>query len=275
MTRIVRSTLTLALLAPWAAAVAGTSPSAPALSAEQVIEKNVAARGGLQAWRAVRTMSFAGKMDAGGKNNPQVPFLLELKRTRKSRLEIDFADDKAIQVYDGAAGWKLRPFLGRRDIEPFTQEEAQSAAAEFDLDGPLVDYTQKGTKVELEGMDRVEDRDTYKLKLTVRGGHVRRLWIDAKTFLEAKIEGVPRRLDGKLHPVEIYYRDYRPVSGLIVPYALETVVGGVKRTPGQPPVPSRKMTIENVVVNPELDDVLFTKPSLDVTTGKAKPGVSS
>jgi hypothetical protein len=52
--------------------------------------------------------------------------------------------------------------------------------------------------------------------------------------------------------VEIYYRDYKSVNGLMVPYVLETTVQGAKQ--------SHKMTIETVVVNPKLDDVLFTKP---------------
>ena len=242
------------------AAVAADSTAAPAsLSAGQVVEKNIAAKGGLQAWRAVQTMSFSGKMDAGGKQNVQLPFSMELKRPRKLRVEIEFANDRAVQVYDGANGWKLRPFLGRRDIESFNAEELKSASMESDLDGPLVDYALKGTTVELAGVEKVEGHSAYKLKLTMKGGQVRHLWIDAQTFLEVKIEGTPRRMDGKMRPVEVYYRDFRPVNGLMVPYVLETAVGGSKQT--------NKMTIEKVVVNPDLEDSRFTKPGLGAAPG--------
>src|SRR5258708_28325803 len=37
----------------------------PSLTAQQIVEKHVAARGGLQAWRAVQTMSWSGNMEAG------------------------------------------------------------------------------------------------------------------------------------------------------------------------------------------------------------------
>ena len=47
---------------------------------------------------------------------------------------------------------------------------------------------------------------------------------DEKTFLEVKIEGQPRRLDGTEHPVELYYHDYRTVDGLQFPFVLETRV---------------------------------------------------
>lgn len=252
---------------------ADTPSSVAKLTAEQVIEKNVAARGGLQAWRAVQTLSMSGKTDAGGNESPtrlvqgvrtggvqlpkrpaeqtQLPFRLELKRTRKSRLELDFRGQTAVQVYDGTNGWKLRPFLNRHEVEPFTPDEVKAVAMQSDLDGPLMDYAAKGTKVELEGTDKVEGKDTYRLKLTLKNGQAQHVWVDAKTFLETKIEGTPRRLDGKYHPVEVYYRDYRPTSGLMVPYLMETKVQGVKQT--------EKIEIEKIAVNPPVEDSRFAK----------------
>jgi len=247
----------LSLAVPWviAANVPVTSPGG--LSAAQIVDRDIEARGGLQAWKAVQTLSFSGKLEAGGRAHAQLPFVFEMKRGHKTRVEIEFQNDKAIQVYDGARGWKLRPYLGRRDVEPFTAEELKAASMESDLDGPLLGYASKGTRVDLDGMDKVEGHDAYKLKLTAKGGHVRHLWVDAQTFLELKIEGVPRRMDGKVHPVEVYYRDYRNVNGLMIPYVLETTVLGVRH--------SHKMTIEQVQVNPKLDDSLFVTPK-----GKSK-----
>jgi len=273
-------------------AAAGENPTGSNLSASAIVEKNVAARGGLQAWRAVQTMSMAGKMGAGGnqratlpvppqqhgpmpaiKSLPQqrpvdevqLPFLMELARPRKMRLELQFNGQTAIQVFDGANGWKVRPYLNRREVESYTPDEMKVASKQSDLDGPLVDYAAKGTKVELAGMEKVEDRDTYKLKMTMKDGNAMNVWIDAKTFLETKIEGQPRRLDGVYHPVEIYYRDYRPVDGLQIPFVLETKVLPVSQ-PGQKyttlPVPSEKTIFEKVVVNPKLDPAHFSKPQV-------------
>ena len=246
------------------ALIGAASPQAPAkLTAAQIVEKNVSAKGGLQAWRAVQTMSFSGKMDAGGKSKTQLPFVLEKKRPRKTRVELVFANDTAVQVYDGTNGWKLRPFLGRRDVEPYSPEELKSAAFESDLDGPLVDYATKGNKVELEGVEKVENHDAYKLKLTLKGGQVQHIWVDAETFLDIKVEGTPRRMDGKMRPVWIYLRDYKDVNGLMIPYVSETEVQGNRET--------HKMIIESVVVNPKLEDSLFTKPSaLPQTQAKSK-----
>jgi outer membrane lipoprotein-sorting protein len=239
------------------ALIGSASPPTPAnLTAAQVIEKNVSAKGGLEAWRGVQTMTFTGKMEAGGKQNVQLPFVLEKKRPGKMRIELVFANDTAVQVYDGANGWKLRPYLGRRDVEPYSPQELKSAAYESDLDGPLVDYATKGNMAELEGVENVEGHNAYKLKITMKGGQVQHIWVDAETFLEVKLEGTPRRMDGRMRPVSIYLRNYKSVNGLMIPYELETTVQGVNQ--------SHKMFIESVVVNAKLDDSLFAKPGSNV-----------
>ena len=249
------------------------SQSLPKLTADQIIEKNVAARGGLQAWRAVQSLSMSGKMDAGGNDSAtrpvpgvrtggvqlpkrpaqqaQLPFRLELKRGRKQRLEIDFRGQTAIQVFDGTHGWKLRPYLNRHEVEPFTADEMKAMELQHELDGPLVDYAVKGTKAELEGTEKVEGKDTYRLKLTYKSGVSQHVWVDANTFLEMKIEGTPRRLDGQYHSVEIYYRDYRAVSGVKVPYLTETKVQGIRQT--------EKIEVEEVAVNARVEDSRFAK----------------
>ncbi len=259
------------------------------LSAAQIVDKHVAARGGLAAWRAVESLSVTGKIDAGygdsvarstrlatagegasakrmhadilaknAKDKPdgqvQLPFKLEMKRPHKSRLEIEFAGTTAVQVYDGTSGWKLRPYLNRSDAEPFTAEEAKAEADKAGMEGPLVDYAAKGTRVELAGVEAVAGHPAYNLKLTLKGGEVQHIWIDAQSFLDVKVEGIQRRMDGTMRNVWVYQRDFRPVQGLMVPFVLETVVEGFPQ--------SHKMTLETVAVNRTLDDSRFAKPTL-------------
>ena len=261
------------------------------LSAAEIVARNVAARGGEQAWQSMESLTMSGKMEAGGNRRPalpvsnpkdphavvptrpveqvQLPFVMELKRPRKMRVEIQYKGQTAVQSFDGSSGWKLRPFLNRLDIEPYTAEELKIASFQSELDGPLANYAAKGTKVELAGMDKVEGNNTYKLRLTTREGRVFHVWIDAATFLEAKVEGFPRRLDGRYHPVEVYYRDYRSVGSVKIPYVLETRVLGIPSTKGAngADVAVEKITIERVEINPKLSDSLFTKAQLSAESG--------
>jgi hypothetical protein len=260
------------------------------LSAAQIVDKNVAARGGLSAWGAVRTLSFQGKLGAGGNqratlpvsmaDNPrgtgpvmprrpaeeaQLPFRMNLERGRKLRVELQFNGQTAVQVFDGIQGWKVRPFLNRNEVEPYTAAEMKKASLQSDLDGPLIDYAVKGTRIELVGQEQVEGEETYKLKLTSKDGQSMHIWIDSRTFLETKMEGQPRRMDGTDHPVEVYFRDYRAVHGLQIPFVLETKVLPVARTSvglKDTPVPVERITLEEVEVNPALDEALFSKPRI-------------
>lgn len=296
--RWICGSLVLAACLPAAAA-----PTPAKLSAAEIVTKNVAAKGGLEAWRAVKTMSLSGKMAAGGNQRATLkvptqaqatvvtkkteqaqlpsrrveevylPFVMELARPRKMHFELQVAGKTALQVYDGVNGWKLRPYLNRLEVEPYTADEAKTAAMQAELDGPLVDYATKGTRVESEGTETVEGRDTYKLKLTLKGGDVTHVWVDAQTFLETKVEGSPRRLDGTYHPVEVYFRDYRNVNGLEIPFVLETRVVPVTKTStglGDTPVPPEKTLIEKVVVNPPLDAGVFSKPTITASTSVPK-----
>ena len=258
-----RGRLLLAAACCWcftqALSAAETMAANTKLTAAEIVEKFVAARGGAQSWHAIKTMSWSGKMEVGSADSatrsanyvrsammqnhkkmqtaandykslasPQVqlPFLLEMKRPGKSRIEIEFAGKTAVQVYDGTNGWKLRPFLNRSDVEPFTEEEAKSQEGIWDIEGPLVNYSTKGTKVALEAVEPVEGRDAYKLKLTLKNGKNQHIWIDAHSFLDVKVEGSPRQLDGRMRTVWIYQREFRPVQGLMIPFVLETAVDG-------------------------------------------------
>lgn len=284
-----RALLIPALLICCAAAAAGaeTKLAAPKLAASQIVDKFIEARGGLPAWHGVNTMSWSGKMEVGtgdsaarsakyvsdskalskqmartavaantGKSEPikqiQLPFLLEMKRPELSRIEVEFNGKTSVQVFDGRNGWLVRPYLNRNDAEPFTADQAKSEAGKWQFDGPLLDYAAKGTKVELEGVESVDNRPAYKLKLTLKDGSVQRIWIDSKSFLDVKVEGGPRRMDGRVRTVWVFQRDFRRVQGLMVPFELETAVDGYQDT--------HKMFIDKVTLNPALDDALFAKP---------------
>jgi outer membrane lipoprotein-sorting protein len=268
-----------------AAAAESKDATAPSISVQQIVERHVAARGGLAAWHAVQTLSVRGKMEAGSGDSvarstrlardgagararagaktassetgsePQqveLPFRLEMKRPHKSRVEIDFAGQTAVQVYDGQNGWKVRPFLNRNDVEPFSEQEAKSEAERASIEGPLFDYAAKGSKVALEGVESVDGHSAYRLKLTLKSGDVQHIWIDSQSFLDVKVEGIPRRMDNKMRTVWVYQRDFRPVQGLMVPFLYETVAEGSPH--------GHKMRIESVLVNRDMDDSRFTKP---------------
>jgi outer membrane lipoprotein-sorting protein len=264
------------------------APVLPALSADAIAERHAQARGGAAAWAQVVSMRISGKIDAGRERKDggnvggltstprqarldkraevlaaskagtpqgkmiQLPFRMDLQRPARERMEIDFNGQTALQVWDGSSGWKLRPFLGRDEIEPYTPHETQLAAAQQELDGLLINHQAKGVQVALDGSETLDKRDCYRLKLTLKSGEVRHTWVDAKTFLEVRTEGPARHFNGKDRAVYTWLRDYRPVQGLMVPHQLETQVDGVPQT--------HRIVVEQVAFNTPLDAGRFTRP---------------
>jgi cytochrome oxidase Cu insertion factor (SCO1/SenC/PrrC family) len=286
--------LSVSLLPAVAFGVAGCSPSE--FSAHRIADRNAKARGGLDAWRTVKTLSMSGKLDAGvprdsarmalayrARNSVapgtkavglpgartdkplQLPFAMELARPHKSRLEIEFQGHTAVQVYDGVRGWKVRPYLGRSDVEPYSDDELRTASQQDQLDGILIDYSAKGSRIALVATEKVEGRDADKIQVTLANRETRNVWVDQQSGLEVKVDGT-RRLDGKPHAVWTFLRDYRKVEGLMIPHVLETIVDGVNG--------SEKIVIEKIAVNPPLADARFEKPSPSVVlTTTAAPAV--
>jgi len=242
------------------ALAAGTLAATPATTVDEIVAANAAARGGLKTWQAVQSLRLSGRMDMG--KGMQAPFTLQLKRPHKMRLEFLFDGQMVVQAFDGKNGWKRQPYLGRAGYEPMSEEEARGSAGLTDLDGPLLDYKAKGNTVKLTGRVPVEGHEAIRLVVTVPGGSARPIYLDAATFLEVKVDST-RRMRGEDRAVETFYRDYRKVDELLIPYRLETKVAGAPS--------SNQMIIERVEVNPEMDDALFTPPPSAPVSQGSKP----
>lgn len=216
----------------------------------QLVERNVTARGGESAWSELSSLRLTGQMDVG--QGLAVPYVLEQKRPGKMRLEYVFDNATAIQATDGKSGWKVVPFMGKPAPEAMSESELREAADTGDLYGLLFDYEERGHRLEFMGTEKVGELDTLKLKVTLPRGSVRWVFLDAETALEIKVE-TRRTLAGKERKVETFYHDWQPTGDLLFARYQETLTEGDKE--------SHFLTIESVTVNPPLDDSRFAPPA--------------
>jgi hypothetical protein len=221
---------------------------ASAQTVDEVIAKNIQAHGGLEKLKAVRTIRVTGKFSQG---SFRAGFLQENKRPGMVREEAIIQGLSQIQAYDGKTGWQVSPFGGRKDAELLSQDDLKSLQIDADIDGPLVDYKEKGHKAELVGHDSVEGTDCYKVRLALKNGDVRYYFLDADSFLEIKMEN-QSTIRGAVQFAESYFGDYEEVNGLYFAFAFEA---GPKGSPER-----TKYTVEKVELNVALEDALFTMP---------------
>ena len=227
-------------------------------TAEQIIERNVAARGGADAWRRIQTMVWAGHMESADPNLPRLGFLLEQKRPNKTRFEVASLAQRTLRIFDGAHGWKARPNRdGSLDIRPYTAQELTFARQAPGLDGPLIDHLDKGILVDFAGTESVDGRSAYRLHVRLPAGEQQDLWIDAESFLEIRYDRTSYTANGSPSVVRVAFRDYQTVEGLKVPGTLEIGAGPAGADSGR--VPDR-MVIERIALNAPLDDKTFDRP---------------
>lgn len=230
----------------------GKAPVAE-LTASQIVERNVAARGGLEAWRKIDTMVWVGHMESADPNVPTMTFMLEQKRPNKTHFETDVMGRRTMRVFDGARGWTLRPAAaGGVSAQSFTPQELQYAREAQGIDGPLIDYQAKGSTVVLAGIEPIEGRPAYKLHVALHSGEYHDVRIDTKTFLDVRYDRTSYTSAGKPGTVSVAYRNYQTVNGVSLPGMLEIGVDSGK-------APDR-MVIEKIALNPPLDDKTFGMP---------------
>jgi len=233
-----------------AAAAARPGASKEGLTAEEVVAKNIQARGGIEKIRGVKTLRMTGTMLVG---EDRLPTTIEWKRPSSTRWEFEADDQTAIQVFDGKNGWTLMPFEGNTDPEPMSSAELEDIALQADLDGPLVDAEAKGNKIELLGKDDAEGRAAWKLKVTRKNGETRFVYIDAETFLQT-LTVTKRSVDGRDIEIKSVIDDYRGVDGLQLPHSFDATA------PGMPQ--GQSLRFSKAEVNVPIDDSRFQKPSV-------------
>ena len=238
-----------------AAVLVAAGATAHAESVDDIIAKNIQARGG-DKLRAVQTLRMSGKLLAGP--GIEAPFTIEIKKPGRLRFEVVVQGMTIVQAVDGDVGWTIQPMTGKKDAERMSPDDLKETQDQADFEGPLVDYKKKGHKVELAGKEKIEGTDAYKLKVTKKNGDTEYIYLDADAFLEIKSEGKRIVRDT---PVEFDSTtgDYKDVSGVMFPFSAELGAKGQKL----------KLSFTKIEVNPKIDDARFKMPAPSAPDKKA------
>ncbi|HEY0511760.1 MAG TPA: outer membrane lipoprotein-sorting protein [Thermoanaerobaculia bacterium] len=233
--------------------VAGLAGAAvQAQTADELIAKNLQARGGKDKIKAMQSARMTGKMVMG--QGMEAPFTMEVARPKKLRMEFTIQGMTGVQAFDGKTGWSVMPFMGKKDPETMSADEIKQTEDQADIEGMLVDYKDKGHQVEYVGKEDVEGTPAYKLKVTKKNGDVANVYLDAESYMEIKEAG-KTKMHGQEMETETTFGDFKPVDGLIFPFSIESKAKGM---PG-----GMTMTFSKVEVNPTLDASRFAMPAAE------------
>jgi hypothetical protein len=225
------------------------APPVPEPSLDDIVARHVAARGGREALSALHSVRMTGRADGGP--GRQALVRREIARPGLIRTELEFQGTTGVYAWDGRAGWRVSPLDGSLEAEPLPAEEAVSAAEQADIEGPLVDWKAKGHALELIGTEAMPGGPAHHLRITLRSGGRRDVWVESASGFVVRTES-PRRHRGRDVVVETVFGDYRKVDGVAFPHSIESGLRGRPRR--------LRIVVEQVETNPALDPSRFRMP---------------
>lgn len=224
------------------AALLFLSISASAQTVDELVAKNLEAKGGLARLRTVQTVKQTSQLSMQGM---QASLTIYGKRPNLLRQEMSIQGQTVVMAFDGVAPWMINPLLGATTPVVMTGVEANLIREQSSFDGLLADYKDRGTKIEFVGTEALGDRKVFHLRLTSKTGQVQQIYLDAATYLEAKlvVEDMGR--------MEQELLDYRDVEGIKIPFTIRTLLNGVVQS---------EIKVGKVEFNVKIDDALFRIP---------------
>jgi len=207
---------------------------------DELIEKNINARGGYEKLKAVKSLKIFGKYVQQGR---ETPLILTIKCPNFIYAEVLFPSSPMICGYDGKTAWW---FNRAQLLEPqtLTAEDALIFTRYADFGDLFVDYEQKGQKIELIGIEDMDGQKAHKLKITSQNGIIRYVYLDAENFLNVK-ESYKSK-NKKEFGLEVIFKDFRAIDGVMFPFYHD--------------ITGEQTIIERIEMNVDIDDSIFKMP---------------
>ncbi|HEY1205684.1 MAG: hypothetical protein ABSH46_07995 [Bryobacteraceae bacterium] len=229
-----------------AAAAAAQQPAAPALTAEQVIEKAIAATGGRQAMQKLSSTYAKGIMDFPASEAHGV--IERYSKAPNKQLTVTSLEGvgESRQGFDGQVAWSQDPTGHVTEITGAALEDFKRGAS-FNA---VLNWRDLYPKAELGGQGSVGGREAYVVKLTAASGQVTTRYYDAQTFLLLRETAIYATPQGDM-VVAAEFSDYRDVDGIKTPFCIRQVM----------PVGEIVFTTTELKNNVPIEDAKFAKPA--------------
>lgn len=212
---------------------------------DEIIAKNVQAKGGLAALTAVKARRITAKVATTG--GVELTVTIATERPNKLRQDVQTPGQAIVVAFDGETAWTINPLVGAGP-QVLPGPELERLRSDADMDGPLIGSRAKGVTVVLVGDSTVEGVLTHHVRVTRKDGQSQDLFIDRASGLEIKSIN---RIDQNGQPtaIETYFSDYRPVSGLTLAHTIRQKMDQMVT-----------VTIQKVELLSDIDDALFRMP---------------
>jgi outer membrane lipoprotein-sorting protein len=199
-----------------------SAPASQSLSVDEIVARNLAAKGGAERLRAVNSVKMTGRLKGPAGETKQSSWA---KRPNLRRRETTSDGQTFVLGFDGKTVWAINPLVSQAPREITGPQADMTRQGTDDFDSPLLDYKAKGYTVDLVATESVQGISMHRLRVTSKTGAIQDIYLNAETMLESKIV---MQLDqgGKKALVTSEFANYKSVDGINVPFHIRQVFNG-------------------------------------------------
>ncbi len=219
------------------------SMSAFAQTADEVVDKHIAALGGIEKINALKTITTERSLAVNGMDIPMKTVLVIGKSLRN---ESTVMGNTMVQVIDEGKGWMIRPTMmgGTGEPEDMPADQIKQQMGSLDPFAGLVNYKEKGSSIELAGKEKIDKKDVFHIKLKTADGQIVDEFIDANTFLLSRV-----KVSANGQDMSIDFSDYKDAEGVKMPYTMDLTNSQMSMT----------FSTSKVIVNGPVDNAIFKR----------------
>jgi hypothetical protein len=196
-----------------------------AQTADDIVAKHIEAMGGAAKLASLNSAKMTGSLSVQGTD---VAMTITRAQSKGVRMDMEIMGTSNYQLANNEKGFAFMPIMGMSEPKEMEADQLNSMKGQFDVQGPLFNYKEKGTKVEYIGTEKVDGADAYNLKLTYASGNVSNYFVDTKTNRILKNTGKAKGPDGSEVNVETSYSDYKQnADGYWFAYTNTTMQGTI------------------------------------------------
>lgn len=219
--------------------------SASAQTVDEVIQKYTANMGGLEAFNKTTSAKMTGTVTAQGMDFSATTQILNGKGMRT---DVEVMDKTIVNVYGYGKAWKINPYDGAETATEITGAEALAFKAQSNLANNLMDYKNRGHKVELAGQETVEGTKAFKIKLTNKDDSKDTYYFINMADYSLLKTITKRTMAGQEMDVESSYSNFKEFNGIKFAMNITQSAGGNV---------FQQIAWSNIEVNVPVDETIF------------------
>lgn len=208
------------------------------ITADKVIENYINAIGGIENLKKVQDKTIS--MNAEVQGLP-IKIVIYQKSPNKFLQELNFAGQEMKTLFDGEKGYSIMG-PNSQELQP---EQLDLLKAESNLDF-FINLKQYNVKTKIAGLEKINDKDAYKIEFTFPSGATTIMYFDKETGFKVRDMRSLNTPQGTMN-ITTDYDNYQEVKGVKYPFKLKQDLG----------IARFDMSVSDLNVNTGLSDDLF------------------